>query len=152
AWDVHALSHAPGRLFQAPAFHPLPDALAFSEHLIVPAVVSAPGQWLGGPVLGYNLALFASLVGSGVAVQLLVRRVTGAPGAAFVAGVLFAAGAHRWVRLAHLQAQVTPFLPLLFLALDRYLERRTWRRALTLGAVAALQAWSSIYVGAIAAL
>src|SRR6185503_611626 len=27
AWDVHALSHAPGRLFQAPAFHPLPDAL-----------------------------------------------------------------------------------------------------------------------------
>jgi hypothetical protein len=151
AWDVHALVHAPGRLFQAPAFHPLPDALAFSENLLVPAVLSAPGQWLGGPVLGYNLALLVCLAVSGLGVQLLVRRVCGARAAAFVAGAFFAAGAHRWIRLAHLHAQATLFLPFVLLALDRYLERRTWRRALALGALLALQALSSVYVGAITA-
>src|SRR6185503_9295068 len=34
AWDAHALWHEPTRLFQAPAFHPLPDALTFSENLL----------------------------------------------------------------------------------------------------------------------
>jgi hypothetical protein len=151
AWDVHALLHEPSRLFQAPAFHPLPDVLAFSENLLLPAVLSAPGQWLSGPVLGYNLALLVSLIVSGVGVQLLVRRVSGARLAAFVAGAFFAAGAHRWIRLAHLHAQVTLFLPFVLLALDRYLERRSWRRGLAVGACLALQALSSVYVGAIAA-
>jgi hypothetical protein len=151
AWDVHALTHEPSRLFQAPAFHPLPDALAFSENLLVPAVLSAPGQWLGGPVLGYNLALVVSLIVSGLGVQLLVRRASGAGWAAFVAGAFFAVGAHRWIRLAHLHAQVTLFLPFVLLALDRYLDRRTWPRALAVGGLVALQALSSVYVGAIAA-
>ena len=73
AWDVHALLHAPSRLFQAPIFHPLPDALAFSENLLLPAVLSAPGQ-IVSPVLGYNLALVISLVVSGLGVQALARR------------------------------------------------------------------------------
>ena len=73
AWDVHALTHDPGRLFQAPIFHPLPDALAFSENLLLPAVLSAPALALGGPVLGYNVALLASLAVSGLGAQLLVR-------------------------------------------------------------------------------
>ena len=78
AWDVHALTHDPGRLFQAPIFHPLPDALAFSENLLLPAVLSAPALALGGPVLGYNVALLASLALSGLGAQLLVRRVRAA--------------------------------------------------------------------------
>src|SRR4029077_9072834 len=101
AWDVHALLHEPLRLFDAPAFHPLPDALAFSENLLVPAILSAPFQWVGGPVLAYNAALFLSMLVSGLGVEALVRRVTGDRLAAFVAGALFAAGAHRWIRLAH---------------------------------------------------
>ena len=58
AWDAHALLHAPGRLFQAPIFHPLPDALAFSENLLLPAALVAPATLamlvllLGGYVPG----------------------------------------------------------------------------------------------------
>jgi hypothetical protein len=152
AWDVHALSHAPTRLFQAPVFHPLADTLAFSENLLLPAVVAAPGILLSGPVLGYNLALVVSLVLSGLGTQALVRRASGDRLAAFVAGAFFAAGAHRWIRLAHLHAQVTLFLPFVLLALERFWERRTWRRALVFGVLLALQGLASVYLGAITAL
>jgi hypothetical protein len=152
AWDVHALAHTPARLFQAPIFHPLPDALAFSENLLVPAVLAAPAIALSGPVLGYNLVLLLSAIASGLGAQLLARRVSGDRLAAFVGGAVFAVGAHRWIRLAHLHAQVTLFLPFALLAFDAFWQRRSWRRALLVGLLLALQALSSIYLGAITAL
>ena len=127
AWDAHALLHAPARLFQAPIFHPLPDALAFSENLILPAILAAPATLLGGPVLGYNLMLLLSAVVSGLGVQMLVRRASGDRLAAFVAGAFFAVGSHRWIRMAHLHAEVTLFLPFALLALDRFWPRRESR-------------------------
>ncbi len=142
---------APSRLFQAPNFHPLPDALAFSENLLLPAALVAPLQRLGGPVLAYNVALLGSLLLSGLGAQLLVRRVTGDRLAAFVAGAYFAAGPHRWTRLSHLHAQTTVFLPFALLALDRFWERRSLRRALVVGLALALQGLASIYLGAITA-
>ncbi len=151
AWDVHAMSHEPGRLFQAPIFHPLPDALAFSENLLLPALLSAPALWAGGPVLAYNFVLLLSLLVSGLGVELLVRRGSGDRLAAFAAGAVFAAGAHRWIRLAHLHAEVTLFLPFALLALDRFFERRTLPRALLVGLLLALQGLSSVYLGAITA-
>jgi hypothetical protein len=152
AWDAHALSSSsPGRLFQAPAFHPLPDALAYSENLLLPAVMVAPLQ-PGGPVLAYNAALALSLVLSGLAAQLLIRRVSPGRLAAFVGGAIFAVGAHRWIRLAHLQAQVTMFLPLVLLAFERFWRHRTLGSAALIGAALGLQALSSIYVAAVAAV
>jgi hypothetical protein len=151
AWAGPTLLEAPARLFDAPAFHPLPDALAFSENLLLPAVVVAPLQGAFGPVLAYNVALLGSLLLSGLALQLLVRRASGDRLAAFVAGAFFAAGPHRWTRLSHLHAQVSVFLPLALVALDRFWERRTLRRALVVGLMLALQGLSSVYLGAITA-
>jgi hypothetical protein len=111
---------APSRLFQAPNFHPLPDALAFSENLLLPAALVAPLQKLAGPVLAYDMALLGSLLLSGLGVQLVVRRASGDRLAAFAAGAYFAAGPHRWTRLSHLHAQVTVLMPLALLALDRF--------------------------------
>jgi hypothetical protein len=142
---------APQTLFQAPNFHPLPDALAFSENLLLPAALLAPLQKLGGPVLTYDVALLAGLLLSGLGAQLLVRRVTGDRLAAFAAGAYFAAGPHRWTRLSHLHAQMTVFLPLALLAFDRFWERRSLSRALVVGLTLALQGLASIYLGAITA-
>jgi hypothetical protein len=142
---------APQSLFQAPNFHPLPDALAFSENLLLPAALLAPLQKLGGPVLTYDVALLAGLLLSGLGAQLLVRRVTGDRLAAFAAGAYFAAGPHRWTRLSHLHAQMTVFLPLALLAFDRFWERRSLPRALVVGLALALQGLASIYLGAITA-
>jgi hypothetical protein len=151
AWAGESAWTEPSRVFQAPAFHPLPDALAFSENLLLPAVAVAPLQWLSGPALAYDVALLGSLLLSGLGVHLLVRRATGDRLAAFVAGAYFAAGPQRWIRLAHLHAQVTVFLPLALVALDRFWERRTLRRALVVGLALALQGLSSVYLGAITA-
>jgi hypothetical protein len=151
AWAGPTVLEKPSSLFDAPIFHPLPDALAFSENLLLPAVVVAPLQRPFGPVLAYNVALLGSLLLSGLGAQLLVRRVSGDRLAAFVAGAFFAAGPHRWTRLSHLHAQVTVFLPLALLALDRFWERRTLRRALAVGLTLALQGLASIYLGAITA-
>src|SRR5262245_43686093 len=151
AWDAHGMWNAPSRLFQAPAFHPLPDVLAFSENLLLPAIAVAPLQ-LGGPVLAYNGALALAMVLSGLGAQLLARRVSGARLGAFVGGAIFAVGAHRWIRLAHLQSQMTLFLPLVLLAFDAFWRRRTLRRAAGIGLALGLQALSSIYVAAVAAL
>ncbi len=151
AWDVHALLHEPGRLFEAPIFHPLPDALTFTENLLLPAVVVAPAIVFGTPILGYNLALLGSAVVSGLGAQLLVRRACGDRLAAFVAGAAFGVGAHRWFRLAHLHAEVTWLLPFALVALDRYWERRTLQRALLVGLLLAFQGLSSVYLGAITA-
>jgi hypothetical protein len=151
AWGGHALWTEPLRVFQAPSFHPLPDTLAFSESMLLPAALAAPVGALGGPVLAYNLVFLASLLFSGLGVYLLVRRGGGDRLAAFTGGAFFAAGPHRWTRLPHIQAQVTAFLPFALLALDRFWERRTLRRALVVGLLVALQGLSSVYLGAITA-
>lgn len=151
AWAGTTAWTAPSRVFQAPAFHPLPDALAFSENLLLPGMIVAPLQPFG-PVLPYNAALLGSLLLSGIAVQLLVRRVSGDRLAAFVAGAYFAAGPHRWTRLSHLHVQVTVFLPLALLAFDRFWQKRSWRRALAVGLLLALQGLASVYLGAITAV
>ncbi len=151
AWVGQTVWTAPRHLFQAPAFHPLPDALAFSENLLLPGALVAPVQPLLGPVFAYDLVLLGSLLLSGLGTYLLVRRVSDDRLAAFVAGAYFAAGPHRWTRLAHLHAQMTVFLPLSLLALDLFWRRRTLRRALLVGLTLALQGLASIYLGAITA-
>jgi len=151
AWDQHALAQAPSRFFDAPIFHPLPDALAFSENLLLVSLLAAPFSAAGGPLLGYNAALMLSHLVSGLGVLLLVRRATGDGLAAFAGGAVFAAGMHRWANMAHIHAQATLFLPLALLALDRFLERRTLGRALLVGLLVAAQGASSVYLGAITA-
>jgi hypothetical protein len=141
-----------GHLFDAPAFPPLPDALAFSENLLLPAVLVSPALAAGQPVLAYNLVLALSMIASGLGTQLLVRRVGGGRLAAFVGGAIFAFGAHRFIRLAHPHAQVTLFLPLALLAFDCFWRKRTLGRALAVGLMLGLQALSSIYLAAITAL
>ncbi len=152
AWGGSTLLSDPAQVFQAPAFHPLPDVLAFSENLLLPAVLVAPAQAVGGPLLAYNLALLGSMLVSGLGAQLLVRRVSGDRLAAFVAGAYFAAGPHRWTRVSHLHAQVTVFLPFALLALECFWARRSLRRALLVGLLVALQGLASVYLGVITAV
>jgi hypothetical protein len=151
AWAGRAFWTAPARLFQAPNFHPLPDAFAFSENLLLPGIVLAPLQALFGPVLAYDAALLGTLLVSGLGAYLLVRRASDDRLAAFFAAAYFAAGPHRWTRLSHLHAQMTALLPFALLAMDGFWRRRTLRRALLVGLALAAQGLASVYLGAITA-
>ena len=81
-WVAHQLPRAPARLFDANMFYPERNTLAYSETLLVPALVVAPLHWLGvGAIFIYNLVFLSGFALSGVGVALLVRRLTGHDGA-----------------------------------------------------------------------
>jgi len=146
AWVAHQLPRDPAHLFEANIFYPAHDALAFSEPLIVPALMGAPLTWLGAsPVLVYNVVLITGFTLTAFATCVLVQGWTGSIVAALVAGSLFAFNTHTLTRLAHVQAIHIYGLPLALLALDRLLRDGSRRAAWLLAAALALLAYTSGY-------
>lgn len=147
AWVAHQLPRAPAHLFDANIFYPAHSALAFSEPLIVPALMGAPLAWLGAsPVLVYNLVLIVGFALTALATCVVVEAWTGSVAAGLVAGSVFAFNTHTLTRLAHVQAIHIYGLPLALLAVDRILRDGSrgsvW---LLVGALAAL-AYTSGYL------
>jgi hypothetical protein len=148
AWVAHQLPRAPAHLFDANIFYPERNTLAYSETLIVPGLVAAPLHWLGvGPILIHNLVFLSGFALSGVAVALLVRRLTGNTGAAMLAGIVFAFPPYRIDHYAHLQLQQTQFIPLALWAFHRLLDSGRRRDGVLLGVFVACQMLSCMYYG-----
>ena len=142
AWVV-PLTHA---WWQFPIFHPTPDALAFSEHLLGLGPVSTPVAWvLRDPVAAANLVTLLTYPLCGLTVTLLVRRLTGSGAAAFLAGLAFAFAPYRAAQMPHLQMLAAFWAPLALLALHAYLDsgRRWWLGVY--GAAWLLQALANLY-------
>jgi hypothetical protein len=147
AWVAHQLPRDPLNLFEANIFYPAHDALAFSEPLLVPALMGAPIAWLGGsPVLVYNLVLIAGFALTAFVTCMLVRAWTGSIAAGLVAGSVFAFNTHTLTRLPHMQAIHLYGLPLALLAIDRIMEDGSRRAALLLAGALALLAYTSGYL------
>lgn len=74
-WNVDRLGHGFAGYFDAPIFHPTPDAFVFSE-LLLPTATVAPVVWAtGSRVMAYNVYLWLSLVINGVFAERLLRNV-----------------------------------------------------------------------------
>src|SRR5262249_55690482 len=147
AWVAHQLPRDPAHLFEANIFYPAHDALAFSEPLIVPALIGAPLTWLGAsPVMVYNLVLIAGFTLTAFATCVLVEGWTGSVVAGLAAGSLFAFNTHTLTRLAHVQAIHIYGLPLALLALDRMIGDGSRRSAWLLAGALALLAYTSGYL------
>ncbi|MGC4081125.1 MAG: PA14 domain-containing protein [Vicinamibacterales bacterium] len=146
-WVAHQLPRDPLHLFDANAFYPERYTLAYSEPMIVQAILAMPLLWLGAPlVLTYNLLLLSGMALSGWTMTLVVRRWTGEWPAALVAGAIYAFNAHTLSRIPHLQAQHVEFLPLALFALDRLLDVPSTRHALSLAGWFVLQGLTSVYL------
>ena len=147
AWIAHQLPRAPARLFDGNIFYPARDTLAFSEPLIVPAVMAAPALWLGAsPVLAHNLLLLAGLTLTGLSAYALVWSWTRDRFAALVAGSLLAFNTHTLTRLAHVQALHAYGLPMALLFADRIVSGPRRRDVLGLAASMAMLAYTSGYL------
>jgi hypothetical protein len=130
AWDADRLRHGLAGLWTAPPFFPMPDTLAYSEHLLGLAVPLAPLAWLtGNPVLAYNVALIGSFVLAGAGMYLLARGLTGRRDAAVLAGLAFACCPYRAPQITHLQVLMNGWMPIALWALHRAIARGS-RRAL----------------------
>ena len=122
AWDAHQLAHDPRHLFDANIFYPERDTLAYSDHLLVQAIMAAPLLWSGAsPVLAYNLLMIAGLALTGWTTSLVVGQWTGNRLAGILSGSLMAFNAMTLTRFAEIQHQHLEFFPLTLWALDRLL-------------------------------
>ncbi len=147
AWVAHILPRAPWQLFEAPIFYPDAHTLAYSEHMLVPALMGAPLMWLGVPPLAVsNILIILGLALSGSAMCLVMQRWTGSMAAGLIAGLLYAFNAHVLTRFPHVQAQHVEFFPVILYALDRVLNRGGRRDAALLAAAFVLQALCSNYL------
>ncbi len=147
AWVAHILPRAPLQLFEAPIFYPDAHTLAYSEHLLVPALLGAPLLWMGvSPPAVHNVLIILGLALSGWAMCLVMQRWTGSTAAGVIAGLLYAFNAHVLTRFPHLQAQHVEFFPLLLYALDRVLAPGRRRDAAWLAGAFVLQALCSNYL------
>jgi hypothetical protein len=153
AWIAHQLPRDPTHLFEANIFYPAHDALAFSEPLIVPALIGAPLAWLGGsPVLVHNLVLIAGLALTALSGCLLIEAWTGDLIAGLLTGSMLAFNTHTLTRIAHVQAGQLYALPLALFATDRLLRGGRARDAAILAAAMAMLAYTSGYLFVFGAL
>ncbi len=147
AWDAHAILHKPLELFNASMFFPHERTLAYSENLLGSAILVAPLNWWGKPVLAYNVVLFTSFLLSGVTVTLWVRAISGSLCAALTAGFIWAFAPVKFDHLAHLQLLTGQWIPFTLLAIARYFETGARRYAVAAGSLFGLQYLCGIYLG-----
>ena len=147
AWIVHQLPRDPANLFNGNIFYPAKGSLAFSEPLIVPAIMAAPVFWLGGsPVLAYNLLLLLGFTLTALATYAVVVSWTEDRPAALLAGSLFAFNTHLLTRLPHLQAIHAYGLPLTLLFTDGLIRQPRMSLACCLALTMASMAYTSGYL------
>lgn len=120
-WVARTLCTAPWRVFDAPIFHPVPHAIALSEHMLGVTPLTVLAYWLSGsPVFAAQLLLIGGFVLCGMAMAALVRDWTGSDAGALVAGAIYAFSPWRLVHLVSLQIQPTFYFPLVLLFATRY--------------------------------
>jgi hypothetical protein len=154
-WDLQQLFDAPaswfnGAVFDAPIFHPARQTLAYTDHLLLQALLVSPvyAIWRD-PVLCYNVVFVASLAASALAMWWYLRQVLDDAVAPLVGGLIWGFCAYRFSHVLHLQLQALYFLPLAFGALHRVVARRRWRDGAWLGLWFGLTAVSSAYYAVI---
>ena len=138
AWDADRLLHGLHGFWQAPIFHPYPNTLAYSEHLLGIAVFTAPIQWLtGNPIAAYNAAFLGSFVLAGCGMFLLASSLTGSRAAGLIGGVAFAFLPYRADQISHIQVLMYGWMPVALWGLHDYF-RTSRRSSLTVFAIAFL--------------
>jgi hypothetical protein len=145
-WVHHKLLGDPRPLFSPNIFHPHQLTLTYSDSMLLPALTAVPLLALGvHPVVAYNVVFVSSFVVSAFAMYLLVERLSGSPGAAFISALLFGFYPYRFEHYSHLELQMTYCMPLALLALHRFLTTGRVRDAATAAVLAAAQLYCSMY-------
>ncbi|MEO7270954.1 MAG: hypothetical protein ABIX28_17310 [Vicinamibacterales bacterium] len=147
-WVFHQLQGDPRGLFDANIFYPEPLTLTYSDSMLLPGLTAAPFLAAGvHPVTTYNLLLISGFLFSGIAMALLVERLTGSSAGGFVAGIVFGFYPYHFEHYSHLELQMMQWMPLALLAMHRFVATREMRYAIAAALGAAAQLYSSMYYG-----
>ena len=148
AWVYRQLVGDPRPLFDANIFHPEPLTLTYSDSMLLPSLTGAPLLAAGvHPVVVYNLLFVSSFFLSAMAAYVLMVRWTGSRRAAFVSALIFGFYPYRFEHYSHLELQMTFWMPLGLLAIDRATRTLRIRDALLAAVCWIAQLYSSLYYG-----
>ena len=146
AWDAHAAARDPRHIFDTNIFAPERRTLAYSETLLGYLPLAGPILWFGGtPALAFNAVLVFSFIASGLGMYLLARHLTGRHGPAIVGGVVYAFMPYRFAHVPQIQLESMEWMPLAFLSLHLFIERRRPVYAVALAAAVVVQAFCCLY-------
>lgn len=152
-WVAHALQTDPLNLFNGNVFYPATRTLAMSDATLLEGLIAAPMLWAElSPVLVYNLLLLGGMIGSGVAMFVLARSLTGTTGPALIAAVIFSVAPYRIEHYVHLELQWAMWIPLTLWAVHRTADAESWRHGLLVGLFLWLQMLSAVYYGVFLAM
>jgi len=144
-WDSRHLPLTPA-WWNAPAFYPLHDVLAFSDHLLGLSVLTTPLLWLtANALLAYNLALLLTFVLSATSACYLGLTLAGRRDVAFVVGLATAFAPYRMGELSHVQVLAGFWVPLVLAGLHRFVETRRLRWLVLFSVGVAMQGLTSGY-------
>ncbi|HKT81382.1 MAG TPA: glycosyltransferase family 39 protein [Vicinamibacterales bacterium] len=147
-WLLHEFPRHPLNIFNANEFYPEPRTLTYSDPVLFPAVLAAPLSFLGlHRVVVYNLVFLSGGVLSGVTTYILVRALTGRRDAAWIAGAIYAVYPYRVEHLAHLELQMTMWMPIALLFVHRAMASGSLRDGILAGVAWAAQMLSALYYG-----
>lgn len=146
AWNVHQLFRDPLHLFAANVLHPIPDALAFTDHRLLPSLAVAPVLWTtDNAVLATNLAtlgacVFAAMTARDAALRLGLEAL-----AAWSVGALYGFHTYQINEGPRLNIVSHGFLPLALSSLVALLKTGERRHAWQLAGWMLLQGLASNY-------
>lgn len=146
AWNVHQLFRDPLHLFDANVLHPIPGALAFTDHRLLPSLLVAPIVWItGNPVLATNLAMLAACVFAALAALRLALALGLHLVSAWAAGALYGFHTYQINEGPRLNVVFHGFLPLALERFVLFLKTGERRHAWATAALMLLQGLSSNY-------
>jgi hypothetical protein len=151
AWRLARVVHNVSNghpLFDGEIFYPARQTLAYSDAMLVQAILAWPLLAIGlTPLAVVNVLTLAGVAGSATAAYVLARRLTGHTGGALIAGIVFAFAPYRRDHLQHIELQCALWTPLALWAWHRALDGGRARDGLLCAAFILLQLLSCIYYG-----
>lgn len=144
-WNAHRLPFS-GAWWNGLFFFPGSNSLALSDHRVGLGLFATPMIWLGASALtAYGITFLLTWWLSAAAAYALVWTLTSSRAAAFVAGCVFGFNPFRAAHLAHLELLASYCLPVVLLAMHRWVDTRRVSWLFLLSAVLLLQALTSGY-------
>ena len=145
-WVLHNLLGDPRPLFSPNIFYPHTLTFTYSDSMLLPALTTLPFAVAGVHVVyAYNAVVVLSFIASGLAMYVLVEKLTGSPPAAFIAALLFGFHPYRFEHYSHFELLMTYCMPLALLALHRLAATARVRPAIAAGLLTVGQLYSSMY-------
>ncbi len=127
-------------------YYPFGYPLAYSEITPTNTLFGLPFTIAFGEYSAHNALLFFNIFLAGFSTFLLTRRLTNNWWAGLLAGIIFGFAPFRRGQYFHLIHLTIGWFPLIFLFIERFLERGRWRDAFAGGLAFSLNALASWYL------